>query len=142
MARYLLVQVDDNARAAKLQQKLDAVEGIDVVGMFGKPTKFCECAVRTDDSNRGQTYGFWLCTTCRKPKRGAMQHPFNLLEDGVPSKFLNGFLTIREPYQSAAERTGQDIIDRFKRAIDDNSHKVERARRRRQRAHQRDMQGR
>ena len=47
--------------------------------MFAAPTKFCECVPRTDKSARSKNYGWWVCLQCKKPKKGNMQHPHNLL---------------------------------------------------------------
>lgn len=139
MARYLLVQVDDNDRAEKLRIKLDAVDGIKTVGLFGKPTKFCECLKRAPDSRKGKALGFWLCTACGRPKSGAMQMPYNLLNDEhTPVQFFNMFLHTREPFRIPTP----EVIARVRANTEDTRKKLERHRRRRVRAAQRTAQGR
>lgn len=112
MARYLLVQVDENDKADRLREKLDAVHGLTVVGMFAKPTMFCECEVKSDYSVRGKAKGWWVCPECRKPKEDALQSALPNLMEGVdtPAKFQNSFLTIREPYLHPLERSGPTAI--------------------------------
>jgi hypothetical protein len=145
MARYLLVQVDRNDTADRLREKLDAVKGLKVIAAFAKPTRFCECEVKTEDSTRGDKLGWWICGACRLPKAGVMQHPRNLLEEDehgepIPSRFVNAFLTVREPYSTGLERVGQDAIDVLRANVLKNRDKAQRSRRRRSRGHQRDMQ--
>lgn len=118
MARYLVVQVDDNDRADKLASKLNEVTGIDVIGLFGKPTQYCECEGPWDRSIRGKKYGWYICPDCGKPRsEGPHQRPANLLWTEVPETMQNVFLSIREPYQTPLEMHGQDKIDHQVEAI-------------------------
>lgn len=112
MARYLVVQVDENDRAEKLAAKLDEVAGIDVIGIFGKPTQFCECEGPWENSIRGKKYGWNICPTCGKPRKdGPHQRPLNLLWSSVPLTMQNLVLAVREPYQTPLEMYGQEKID-------------------------------
>lgn len=118
MARYLLVEVDENDRADKLREKLDAVPGLRVIGLWFKPTKFCECEGPWENSIRGKKYGVYMCPECKLPRpQGPHQRPMNLLETGVPETMQNVFLSIREPYQTSLEMHGQDKIDHQVEAI-------------------------
>ena len=117
MARYLLVQVDRNDTADRLREKLDAVTGLKVIAMFGKPTRFCSCIEPLDRSLRGPRFGWYICPNCSAPKEDALHSSLiNLLEaQETPAKYRNVFLTIREPYMSAMERTGPTAIAAFLR---------------------------
>lgn len=104
MARYLLIEVDDNEMAGDLvaaiqdnpqgvffYKKKDSLpddkesyqvvelEGARVRALFGKPVNFCECPP-SDRSLRGQKFGWYVCADCGKAKKGACQHPRNLLD--------------------------------------------------------------
>lgn len=90
MARYLLVEVDSNATADRMRAQLDnagEAKGIRVVGMFTKATQLCECAepVRSTIGNtivdvRGAKRGWLICPRCAKPRSGAQQTLWNLLD--------------------------------------------------------------
>lgn len=118
MARYLLVQVDDNDRAEKLRQKLDPVAGIRVVGMFARPTKFCDCKTESAiginaRSVQGAKYGWRLHEECRRPKRLFHQLK-NLLDPedlNMAIQYRDLFLNIREPYAPPLEKYGADLIN-------------------------------
>lgn len=114
MARYVLVEVDENDRADRLIAKLEGVPGLRIVGLFGKPTIFCECPPPWPErSVRGKKYGWYMCPQCRNPRAfGPHQRPMNLLHHGVPETMQNVFLSIREPYQTPQEMHGQDAIDK------------------------------
>jgi hypothetical protein len=128
MARYVLVEVDENDRADRLREKLDGVPGLRVIAMFGKPTKFCECDPMSDRSKRGKTYGWWCCPNCSMPKTDAMQSGLtNLLDQpGLPSQYRMVSLNIREPFSTPAEHYGQNVIDIKIQQIRDNWVKVQR----------------
>lgn len=76
-SRYLLIEFDDEESALKLKEKLDATEGrrFRVVGLFAKPTAYCQCGVNTwtttkaspANIKRGKKFGWWVCTECRRP---------------------------------------------------------------------------
>jgi len=118
MARYLLVEVDENDRALNLMEKLNGVTGLRVIGLWFKPTQFCECDGPWETSIRGKKYGVFMCPACMKPRPlGPHQRPMNLLEPGVPETLQNVFLSIREPYQTAHEMHGAEKINKTILAI-------------------------
>lgn len=83
MARYVLLEFDDNADAEALVEAIDA--GIVIShekrsflkprlrGLWMKPTQFCECKGKgknTRSFTRGTKYGLWVHSACKKPTRG------------------------------------------------------------------------
>ena len=78
-ARYLLIEFDDETQATRLREQIDkATRGgkrFRVVGLFAKPTKYCQCDPRTHVTTkthtapikRGRKYGWWVCLNCRRP---------------------------------------------------------------------------
>jgi hypothetical protein len=119
MARYVLIQVDENDRADRLIEKLSGVPGLRVIGLFGKPLQFCECEGPWERSSRGKRYGWYVCPECGKPRSGGPhQRPRNLLELDTPETMQNVFLSIREPYQTSHEMYGQKAIDKQLKAIE------------------------
>lgn len=100
MARYLLVEFDGNDSADRMRAMIDDAEakgkGFRVVGMFSKATKLCECPTRSDKSVKGSKYRWWLCPECRKPKKGAEQTLWNMLDDqDTPTKYLEMHIGVR-----------------------------------------------
>lgn len=105
MAQYVLLSFDDDDEAEKFiatarskDYYVKAGEGGtfiglenlgDVVGVFRKPTQFCECTPeekRGTTGFRGPKYGWYVCGRCRKPPANGNQVIFNLLEnDGRPT---------------------------------------------------------
>jgi hypothetical protein len=99
VARYVLVEVEDNETAGDLVAALQAdgevhfyhkltdgeykVKSVaaKVIGLFAKPTKFCDCPNPGDKSVRGAKFGWWVHVACGKPKAGHCQHPRNMLID-------------------------------------------------------------
>lgn len=106
MARYVLLTFEDNKEADNFVEavkegmvfvgygdthagyRYDDLKGVSVMGTFFKPTQFCECPkpkVRPgqippeEKSVLGEKWGLRICIKCKKPKRGIMQHPKNLL---------------------------------------------------------------
>lgn len=78
-SRYLLIEFDDAAQALALKERIDAGtragKRFRVVGLFAKPTNYCECGVEnwTTTRNRvatvrfGRKLGWHVCTTCKRP---------------------------------------------------------------------------
>jgi hypothetical protein len=97
MARYLLIEVDNNDSADRMRELIDnADKPMRVVAMFAKPGALCECEVRSEKSVRGAKFGWWLCPECRRPKSGGNQTLRNLLDDeGTPAKYREIFLCVR-----------------------------------------------
>jgi hypothetical protein len=121
MARYILVEVNDNETAGDLvaalqidgemhfYHKLQATPedreytvksvAAKVVGLFAKPVKFCDCPNPGDKQVRGAKFGWWVHAVCGKPMKGHCQHPRNLIEpDGYkpPREERWGYLGIWE----------------------------------------------
>jgi hypothetical protein len=90
MARYVLLEFDDNAEADNFVNMLNGGDfdghpaevmpggTVRVRGVYFKPTLFCECPNPGDRSARGEKWGLWIHRDCGKPKRGNVQHPRNL----------------------------------------------------------------
>lgn len=108
MAKYVLLQFNNDADADAYvnilmedkERSPDAT--LAVVAVYKKPTIFCDCEPRTEKSQRGAKWGWWLCTNqgCGKPKRGAFQQPKNLIEaEGTRTEHRRIFINIREPLQ-------------------------------------------
>jgi hypothetical protein len=97
MARYVLIAVDDNDQVDSIQGYLDEnFVRAEVVGVFFKPTQFCECS-SVRGTSRGKKYGANV-HTCGKPIRGQWQHPRNLARDDEKSLYEQGlYLGIVEP---------------------------------------------
>lgn len=109
MAKYVLLQFDDDEEADEFVKgaqevgyALSASEKSSmwksffiVVGVFKKPTLFCDCTGKDDKSARGTKWGWWLHKACGKPKRGMTHHPWNLLHPG--EKLTNNpYIGVRE----------------------------------------------
>ena len=115
MARYVLVQFDDNGEADAFVKALSieggvffmgadghfrnsTVEKVNVLGVFAKPSKFCECAKPGDNLVRGAKLGWLVHRGCGKPLKNKWQHPRNLIDDGPVHKGLGPlYLGIVEP---------------------------------------------
>src|SRR2546423_1462288 len=86
MAKYVLVEFDDDAEADKLVEFIG--DGIVIPApqeggawqylkpriraVFKKPTKFCDCSMGKNAKSftRGKKYGWWVHAACGKPTRG------------------------------------------------------------------------
>lgn len=78
-SRYLLIEVDDADLADKLREKFDdgsrQGRAYRVVGLFAKPTNYCQCGIdtwtttsrRVSTTKRGRKFGWYVCTTCKRP---------------------------------------------------------------------------
>ena len=128
MARYVLVEVDENDRADHLREKLDGVPGLRVIALFGKPTKFCECQEDSGRSKLGRKFGWWCCPECGHPKPNAKHYGVRNLLDQVdlPVQYRMVYLGITEPFCTPAEQYGQKVIDIKVRMIAENWAKVQR----------------
>lgn len=80
MARYVLVEFDDNAAAQRFVEKVNGeYAAVDpqyntrrVRAVWGKPTRFCDCDSGTKGANpyrRGEKSGWWLHAQCGRPSR-------------------------------------------------------------------------
>lgn len=92
MARYVMLSFDHNDEAEafiKAVQRKDGViyskplegaefqymplpENVFVRGVWAKPTSFCPGLSCTGNKGftRGQKFGWWVCATCKKPRKG------------------------------------------------------------------------
>lgn len=103
MGRYILLEVNDNAAAqsilALLARKDDPTEfdprtlsyllgaHAEAIGLFSKPGALCKCVVPSERSIRGSKFGWWVCTTCKKPKHGSGHSLLNMLDEpGLSSR--------------------------------------------------------
>jgi hypothetical protein len=101
MARYVLLRIEDNDAAESFVKSIRQQDVFfsqsnedgtgsygylkaTVLGLFGAPTLFCECDDKSDVSARSKKFGWWVHRKCGKPKKGNMQHPYNLLEPDRP----------------------------------------------------------
>lgn len=110
MARYILVEVDDNRRALSLKDKLGQISGVRVVGMFTRATQLCECGANYDTSVIGARFGWRLCPGCRKPKQGGAQTLYNMLDDpDTPSKYRNLWIGVRWVLRGGVVHTLQSV---------------------------------
>lgn len=139
MARYLLVMVDNNESADRLRYKLDRVSGIKVVGLFAKPTKFCEgkCQVGVQDARSivGRKFGWRLCPVCHLPKR-TFHYLKNLIAPDTPIRFWDMFLQINEPWENdPVGKYGAATIEAVRQAASLAGMKIGRTNRRRARKH-------
>lgn len=79
MPRYVLVEFEDNAEARRFVEKANgkfaATDAADarrrVIGVWGKPTQFCECPTTGKRGmfafSRSARSGWWLHVDCGKP---------------------------------------------------------------------------
>lgn len=97
MARYILLEVDDNGEADELVKAVGVAGAVFFMGedghfknadpsnvsvraVFGKPTKFCDCTPNSQQA-RGKKWGWMVHTKCGKPILNRWQHPRNLLSE-------------------------------------------------------------
>lgn len=78
MARYLLVEFDDNDAADRMRAQIDtateAGKGMRVAGLFAVPTSWCICpqsdGYYANEVVRGSKLGWWVHKACRKARVG------------------------------------------------------------------------
>jgi hypothetical protein len=82
VSRYLLIEFDDETSATSLREQINKATRsgklFRVVGLFARPGSSCQCAPTRgekikDRFTRGSKFGWWLCTTCNKPRLGDHQ---------------------------------------------------------------------
>jgi hypothetical protein len=116
MARHVVVSFDDNEEADEFIKAL-GVEGsvffhgalgnfknadpkkVRVIGLFAKPTKFCQCRYTEEPKMvRSKNYGWYLHKDCNMPIAGHYQSALkNLLEPANIDPRKRGiFLGVRE----------------------------------------------
>jgi len=71
MARYVVLEFEDNEDAEHFVGDVFYHYAGEVVGLFAKPTQFCDgggCTRgRVQPWARGAKFGWWVCRTCKKP---------------------------------------------------------------------------
>lgn len=109
MARYVLVEFDNDAEAERFVNKI-IQRCIDlgvakksatyrIRGFFAKPTKFCECGPIPESQvgmhiTRGAKYGWVVHRSCKRARPMA-QSPRNLLDpEDTPAHMRDVFLTL------------------------------------------------
>lgn len=100
MARYLLVEFDDNAEAeafAAMTNEQEEGTTMRTIGMFGKPTIFCECEDKRIEPVMGQKYGWRVHAKCGRPPRNHWHTAKNLLHPDERIKFRQFFLNAFDP---------------------------------------------
>lgn len=78
MARYLVVELDDNAAADRMRAQIDAAteagKGMRVAGMFAVPMTWCPCprpeGYHKGEVVRGSKLGWWVHKICRRARFG------------------------------------------------------------------------
>lgn len=79
MARYVLIEFDEDDKADALVRKIEGVESdtYRVAGMYQKPTSYCSCPDTQEhkkhEVGRGKKFGWWVHLICRKPRKGGHQ---------------------------------------------------------------------
>jgi hypothetical protein len=146
MARYIVVRVEDNDTADRLLERLEAVPAIQPIGMFKTPTKFCpgkETCSQDRQVIRSRKTGILHCSVCKLPVDTFMHSPMNmLLEEGLPEKFVDFRISVREPYAPPREKYGDVAIETKKADIEVARTKTQRSRNRRTRSQRRIRSGR
>ena len=109
MARYVVLSFEDNDDAEHLIQQYKDHPTIHPVGMFARPTNFCEELEHWDyptRSKRGVKFGWWICPQCHKARK-LFQQGHNMLD---PEKMPLGsidrplYLLTKEPLLENIER--------------------------------------
>jgi len=122
--RFVVVEIPDNDEADNFVRALEAGQvvvsyqvrneedgstsfGYRPIGevkapqVYAVPTMFCECAINYSQA-RSKKYGWYVCVKCSKPRKGSMQHPFNLRELDVAIKervYYMGFRADRQGWR-------------------------------------------
>jgi len=99
MARYLLLEFDDDEPAEKLLGQINdaAARGrpYRVIGMYRRPSVFCKCGNPSGKQVRGARFGWWVCVDCHKVISGNHQILGNMLDDpDTPLRYKTLFLSV------------------------------------------------
>lgn len=120
MARYLLIEFDNDAQCDSLRAKIDtaseAGKPFRVRGMYQRPVRWCGCPKSTAyrDKDRfaiGERFGWWVCRECRRARVGSHQ-----LKNLIP---VDQLVWIAETYADVAnwlhifEVPADNIINRI-----------------------------
>lgn len=78
-SRYLLIEFDDEQQATNLRAQIDNAsrkgKRFRVVGLFAKPTNYCQCNPERQVTQRGKParvkrgakFGWFVCLECKRP---------------------------------------------------------------------------
>lgn len=82
MAKFIVLEVDDEASVSKLQAMFAKTRSVRLAGIFARPVKWCACP-HPEGYHKGQLalgakYNLWVCVVCRRPRMGT-HSPHNLL---------------------------------------------------------------
>lgn len=102
MAKYVLLEFDNDDEAEAFTSVLqDDIETavMRAVGVYKKPTIFCDCSNPGDKSVLGAKWGWWVHKECGRPKKGNWQNPRNLLKPDEPVKARKQMISLVEPRQ-------------------------------------------
>jgi hypothetical protein len=89
MARYLVIEFDEDAQADALCARINAATAAGkkyrVVGLFARPSRWCGCprpagVYKPKKLFQGSKYGWWTCPDCRRARLGDHQ-PTNLVPE-------------------------------------------------------------
>lgn len=103
MARYVVMEFDDNAQAEAFVAKInsDPTRKFRVRWLFAQPRKFCECPAGATSRDgkaivKGEKLGWWVHNECGRPITGNYQSPYNLLDPDLaiklPSQKTSGWM--------------------------------------------------
>jgi hypothetical protein len=116
MARFVMIQIDDNDEADAFVKAIGAYNVIygtasndadvteisykeliaSIKAIWAVPTKFCECPDYPGVSVPSQKYRWMVHAKCGKPAKGAMMHPRDLsLPEDTPSNEIPFYLGMR-----------------------------------------------
>jgi hypothetical protein len=82
MAKFVLLEVDDDAAVEVLKQRFANTQRVRLAGIFARPVKWCACP-HPEGYHKGQIalgarFGLWVCVVCKRPRMGT-HSPINLL---------------------------------------------------------------
>lgn len=82
MAKFIVLEVDDEAASAKVIQMFTRTTRVRVAGIFARPARWCSCPT-PEGYKKGQVvlgsrFGLWVCVVCKRPRIGT-HTPINLL---------------------------------------------------------------
>ena len=99
MAKYLVVQFDNDAEADAFAATIQATEGtIAIAGIFKKPTQFCDCSGELK-FKRGEQWGWWIHPACGRARNGQWQSPRNLLDPpDILAKDRKSFMQFKDDH--------------------------------------------
>jgi hypothetical protein len=114
MARFIMIQIDDNAAADRFVEAVEkgtVLYDPDKIGespselgyeleakvkaVFGVPTMFCECPDYRGVSAPSKTYRWMVHAKCGKPARGAYINPLDLTRKDWKASEQPFFLSMR-----------------------------------------------